>query len=108
MITLSTFFIHLSKHTAMYTKLLVADARSILLGKFLGYSYDDPNHGRYFRVEEVKKKGRYFLVSGSIDGCYGEVRLTAADIVWLEKHHESEFESTLSDGKKLYKKYVLS
>lgn len=51
-------FIHLSKHTAMYTKLLVADARSILLGKFLGFSYDNPNHGRYFRVEEVKKKGR--------------------------------------------------
>lgn len=92
----------------MYTKLLIADARSILLGKFLGYSYDNPNHGRYFRVEEVKKKGRYFLVSGSINDRKDEVRLTAADIVWLEKYHESEFEFTFSDGTKLYKKYVLN
>lgn len=92
----------------MYTKLLVADARSILLGKFLGYSYDNPYHGSYFRVEEVNKKGRYFLVSGSINDRKDEVKLTAADIVWLEKHHESEFEFTFSDGTKLYKKYVLS
>ena len=90
-----------------YYKMLVSEARSILLGNVLTYSYKKGNNGRYFRVEEVKKKGNKFIVSGLGDGRKEEITLTAANIIQLDEHRVSEYEFNYEDGEQYYRKYVL-
>lgn len=83
-------------------KLLVSEARSILLRHVLTVAYDKKILGRYFLVEEVKKQGKDFLVSGTGHGLHKEVTLTASAIVALSKFRQYEIE--VGDH---YAKYIL-
>lgn len=90
-------------------RLLISDARAILKGHVVTFTFDKEKIGTYFLVEDVKKKDSdKFLLSGT--GCgkkYGLI-LTAAQIIWLSEHRffRCEFTSAI-DGKQLYEEYVL-
>lgn len=79
-------------HRTPRVKLLVSEARSILLRHVLTVAYNKKILGRYFLVEEVKKQGKDFLVSGTGHGLHKEVVLSASAIVTLSKFREYEIE----------------
>ena len=87
-------------------RLLIADARAILKGHVISYTYKKGFLGNYFLVEDVKKKGTSFIVIGTGHGVKSQTEMTASEIIWLSRHRELETTFKHND-KECYKKYVL-